>query len=316
MHAAVVWNVGEVNNYDSTNKTEQTFTIPGTVTLPEGVTNTNSVSLAVQISVTVAAEGAVTLTKIEIVDKPKTAYLEGDVLDLTDLSVKLTYSDGTSETVTAAGFAAKGITADPASGTKLTTADTSVIVSTEGKSISLTITVKAMQTVAEPTFSLPAGTYTGTQSVTLSSTTGGAIIYYTTNGTTPTASSMKYVSPLNIFETTTIKAIAVKEGMNDSVVAEATYTIQRAPTPPSFSEHPHDQVVTEGGQATFEVEADGDLPLTYQWQVKKGSGAWENILNATSASHTASEVTSAMMVGSTAAWPPMSKAKTLANPPC
>ena len=105
---------------------------------------------------------------------------------------------------------------------------------------------------------------------------------------------MKYVSPLNIFETTTIKAIAVKEGMNDSVVAEATYTIQRAPTPPSFSEHPHDQVVTEGGQATFEVEADGDLPLTYQWQVKKGSGAWENILNATSASHTASEVTSAM----------------------
>ena len=294
MHAAVVWNVGEVNNYDSTNKTEQTFTIPGTVTLPEGVTNTNSVSLAVQISVTVAAEGAVTLTKIEIVDKPKTAYLEGDVLDLTDLSVKLTYSDGTSETVTAAGFAAKGITADPASGTKLTTADTSVIVSTEGKSISLTITVKAMQTVAEPTFSLPAGTYTGTQSVTLSSTTGGAIIYYTTNGTTPTASSMKYVSPLNIFETTTIKAIAVKEGMNDSVVAEATYTIQRAPTPPSFSEHPHDQVVTEGGQATFEVEADGDLPLTYQWQVKKGSGAWENILNATSASHTASEVTSAM----------------------
>ena len=42
---------------------------------------------------------------------------------------------------------------------------------------------------ATPTFSPVAGTYTSPQSVTLSSTTPGSKIYYTTNGTTPTTSS-------------------------------------------------------------------------------------------------------------------------------
>ncbi len=44
-------------------------------------------------------------------------------------------------------------------------------------------------TVATPTFSVAAGTYTSGQSVTLSSSTAGATIYYTTDGSTPTASS-------------------------------------------------------------------------------------------------------------------------------
>ena len=80
-------------------------------------------------------------------------------------------------------------------------------------------------TVAKPTFTPNgASSFTGTQSVTISCTTAGAKIYYTTDGTTPTASSTLYTAPLSLTATTTVKAIAVKEGMENSAVAEAKFT--------------------------------------------------------------------------------------------
>lgn len=85
-------------------------------------------------------------------------------------------------------------------------------------------------TVATPTFSPAAGTYSEAQNVTISCTTTGATIYYTTDGTTPTTSSSVYSSAIAISETTTVKAYAVKANMIDSEVATATYTIQAAPT--------------------------------------------------------------------------------------
>jgi hypothetical protein len=80
---------------------------------------------------------------------------------------------------------------------------------------------------ATPTFSPAAGTYTSAQSVTLSDTTPGAIIYYTTNGTTPTVSSAQYIAgtPLSISATTTIQAIAVASGYANSAVTSGTYTL-------------------------------------------------------------------------------------------
>ena len=81
-------------------------------------------------------------------------------------------------------------------------------------------------TVATPTFTPAAGTYNGAQTVSIACSTEGATIHYTLDGTTPTESSPAYSTPLNIEETTTVKAIAMKEGYNNSNVAEATYTIQ------------------------------------------------------------------------------------------
>lgn len=80
-------------------------------------------------------------------------------------------------------------------------------------------------TVATPTFT-PNGAsgFTGTQSVTISCTTAGAKICYTTDGTTPTASSTEYTTALSLTSTTTVKAIAVKAGMNNSAIATATFT--------------------------------------------------------------------------------------------
>ncbi len=85
--------------------------------------------------------------------------------------------------------------------------------------------------VATPTFSPAAGTYTAVQSVTISCETSGASIYYTTNGDVPTSASTLYTSAISVGESMTIKAIAVKDGMDDSNVASAAYTINLPPDP-------------------------------------------------------------------------------------
>lgn len=78
-------------------------------------------------------------------------------------------------------------------------------------------------TVAAPTFSVPEGTYTEAQTVTLACETEGAAIYYTLDGTDPTAESTLYEAPITISTTTTVKAIAIKDDVL-STVASATYT--------------------------------------------------------------------------------------------
>ena len=78
---------------------------------------------------------------------------------------------------------------------------------------------------ATPTFSPAAGTYFEAQEVTLSCTTSGATIYYTLDGTIPTDTSMVYTDTIIVTENTTIKAIAMKEGYENSGIAEAQYVI-------------------------------------------------------------------------------------------
>ncbi len=82
-----------------------------------------------------------------------------------------------------------------------------------------------LETVARPFFSPASGTYYEPQSVTVTSATPDAVIYYTLDNTTPTTTSLSYSNPLQISQSTTIKAIAVKEGMYDSEVATANYII-------------------------------------------------------------------------------------------
>jgi hypothetical protein len=85
-------------------------------------------------------------------------------------------------------------------------------------------------TAATPTASPGAGTYTSPQNVTLGSATSSASFRYTLDGSTPTATSTLYTGAINIAATTTLKAIALKSGMNNSAVLTATYTINIAPT--------------------------------------------------------------------------------------
>jgi uncharacterized protein (DUF1800 family) len=96
-------------------------------------------------------------------------------------------------------------------------------------------------TVAPPTFSPAAGTYTTGQTVTLSTTTTGASIRYTTNGTTPSETvGTIYSAGFSVAATATVKAIAYKAGLTDSAVVTATYTITPLSTvaAPTFSPAP------------------------------------------------------------------------------
>ncbi len=98
------------------------------------------------------------------------------------------------------------------------------------KDIQVTYTLPSNPVVATPTFSPAAGTYTSAQSVTISCTTEGASIYYTTDGSDPDNTKTLYTGAISVTSTTTIKAIAYATGYDPSAVASATYTINAAPT--------------------------------------------------------------------------------------
>jgi Chitobiase/beta-hexosaminidase C-terminal domain/Right handed beta helix region len=81
--------------------------------------------------------------------------------------------------------------------------------------------------VATPSISLGTGTYTGTQEVTISDSTAGSSIHYTTDGTSPTSSSPSYTGPISIAVSSLVQAIAVLEG-SESGVASSRLTITSA----------------------------------------------------------------------------------------
>ncbi len=90
-----------------------------------------------------------------------------------------------------------------------------------------------------PTFSQKAGKYGNPITVELKCLTEGAQIIYTTDGTVPTAENgLLYQEPLEITESTLMRAIAVKDGCEESVVAESAYQLygQDVPEPWVFHE--------------------------------------------------------------------------------
>ncbi|HEY2471105.1 MAG TPA: chitobiase/beta-hexosaminidase C-terminal domain-containing protein [Terracidiphilus sp.] len=121
---------------------------------------------------------------------------------------------------------------------------------------------------ATPTFSPATGTFTSTQAVTISDATSEASIYYTTDGSTPTASSTLYSSPITVSATTTINAIAVASGYSNSPVASATYTFPTTATA-TFSPAPGtyypSQTVTLSDTTTGAIiyyTTDGSIPTS------------------------------------------------------
>ena len=138
---------------------------------------------------------------------------------------------------------------------------------------SYTITPLPQPQVATPTAAPSGGAVPAGTPVTLSTTTPGATIYYTTDGNTPTTSSNVYSTPIPITGAVTIKAIAVLPGMTDSTVMSESYTITPLPQPqvatptaaPSGGAVPVGTTValsTTTPGATIYYTTDGNTPTT------------------------------------------------------
>ncbi len=82
-------------------------------------------------------------------------------------------------------------------------------------------------TVAQPVCSPLGGSFALPQGVTISTTTTGASIYYTTDGSTPSSASTLYTGALTApaGATTTIKSIGIKSQWENSTVASETYIV-------------------------------------------------------------------------------------------
>jgi hypothetical protein len=126
------------------------------------------------------------------------------------------------------------------------------------------------------TFSPGGGTYTSAQTVTLSDTDANAKIHYTTNGTTPTASSTLYTAAIKVTASETIKAIAIDPAKTNSNVASAAYVIQGALAinfASGFSS-------TTGLQLNGTTKAvSGALELTQNVTAQAGSVFWKTPVN-------------------------------------
>jgi hypothetical protein len=78
---------------------------------------------------------------------------------------------------------------------------------------------------AAPKFSVKPGKYSAPTTVRITDATRGAIIYYSMDGWTPTTASARYIGPITISSTTTLRAIAVVPGLGRSIVVTAEYAV-------------------------------------------------------------------------------------------
>ena len=114
--------------------------------------------------------------------------------------------------------------------------------------------------VETPSFSISGGEVEEGTQITISCATEGATVYYTTDGSTPSASSTKYAGAITISKDMTIKAMAVKDGnYTNSEVASVSFTIKarEVVATPAFSpeepEAPEEPVIDEALQTAIEA---------------------------------------------------------------
>ena len=92
----------------------------------------------------------------------------------------------------------------------------------------VTAEYRIVNQVEQPVISPNGGLFSTPQPVTLTTSTPGAALYYTLDGSTPTASSTPYTGPVLISTTSTLKAVGIRSGYDNSPVATAGFGIGEA----------------------------------------------------------------------------------------
>jgi len=101
---------------------------------------------------------------------------------------------------------------------------------------------------APPRFSVKSGKYAGPTTVRITDASRGAVIYYTTDGWTPTVNSPRYRGPIEIDSTTNLQAIAIAPYSARSIVTSAQYEI--AGTPANRSANPANPAINAPANGT------------------------------------------------------------------
>lgn len=137
--------------------------------------------------------------------------------------------------------------------------------------------------VAAPEMSPDGGTYGSAQSVTISSTTSGALIRYTTDGSTPSATAgTVYGGPVTVGSTMTLRAIAYQSGMIDSSVTTENFVINIPPpnnAVPTLDNISNVTVVQAEGEPGLNLGAMG--AGTMIWAVAPGGAGQPQTVNLT-----------------------------------
>lgn len=174
---------------------------------------------------------------VKISKQPRTDYEYREDLDLSGGELTITYDSGhteivpmTDEKVSASGFYGANGEFPDNSEVEVTvtyTAEDGVYDPAHegGAQFSDTFTarIKDIPALDAPVIDPNGGSFSESCKVSITAQEG-ATIFYTTDGTDPTADSNKYTAPFTITEDATVKAIAIKENCRDSKIASAKFT--------------------------------------------------------------------------------------------
>ncbi|MBQ1694790.1 MAG: chitobiase/beta-hexosaminidase C-terminal domain-containing protein, partial [Bacteroidales bacterium] len=129
--------------------------------------------------------------------------------------------------------------------------------------VSATYTITDMEIVATPTITPNGGDFETSVEVTLACETADASIYYTLDGTDPTAESTLYNAPFTLDATTTVKAIAVKENMQNSAIAEVTFTKVEPAVAVNYTRITSLSQLQDGDKVILAARRYDSIPSTY-----------------------------------------------------
>jgi hypothetical protein len=131
-------------------------------------------------------------------------------------------------------------------------------------SATTTVAYTFPQDTAAPVIAPATGTYNVEQTVALSTTTSGAQIYFTVDGSEPTSASTLYQGPFSLSHSAVIKAMAVRSGWHPSATVTSAITLQAAPVAlapgtGTFTSEPLVTMHTSTGNAVIRYTTDGSL---------------------------------------------------------
>ncbi|MDQ6631914.1 MAG: chitobiase/beta-hexosaminidase C-terminal domain-containing protein, partial [Verrucomicrobiota bacterium] len=109
-------------------------------------------------------------------------------------------------------------------------------------------------------------------SISLATETRGATILYTTDGSNPDYTSPVFTEPFTLPQTTTVKSVALKSGMNASPVISKQFIIN--PNAPSTTAH-------RGWNGQCEVRINGQVGQTFVIEASTDLTNWAEISTVT-----------------------------------